>query len=311
MIYIENTGLNHVLNGMACKWNVITFQTGKLFPEEEDRDYDLCCNNQLVLADATGIANQNDVSGFMFKASAPTDTIALYLEKDEAQIAALNSSTYGTYYALGSIVFYPDQDLLSGYILNWSAVRTAHGIGNYRIRLDYTTYSGTTSSYSNNYILRTFSNEIADKTIRIESYMDGYMMRERINYKGLNFVDMIRVSGWFGNPEEKIEVTNDIFANQLLDKRVVVQRKVNQMDTYIIETLPLPKCIADRIRYYHFFGNTVYMSDYNILNYDYDLKRIRIYKDTAFDFKYTGTTRGVIIKGKLTEMVQDMQKTNC
>lgn len=313
MINFINYGADHVLNGMAFKWDLKTLIPGKLFPVEEDREYPLCCINQLVLADNTGIENQNDKSGFMFRVMSSSDTLEMYLEKNEVEMVHLNDNTYGTYYSIGSITFYTDQALLTGFILDWSKVLAgvSLGPGRYRVRVDYTTYTGTESTYSNNYILRTFSNDVADGTIRIESYMDGYMMRDRINYKGLNFVDMIRVRGWFGNPEEKIEVTNDIYANQGTEKRVVAQRKVNQLDVFMLETLPLPKCIADKIKYYHFFANTIYMSDYNILNYDYDLKRKRVYKDEAFTFKYTPTTRGIIIKGKLTEQIQDLQKTNC
>jgi hypothetical protein len=58
-------------------------------------------------------------------------------------------------------------------------------------------------------------------------------------------------------------------------------------------------------------GNTVYITDYNVLNYDYELQRKRIIKEEAFTFNYTKTTRGVIIKGRLSEQIQDLQKTNC
>jgi hypothetical protein len=311
MITITNTGLDHVLNGMCDKWDITTLQTTKLFPTEEDRDWDVCCIHQLVLADNTGTVHQNDVSGFMFQVAAATDTLDMYLDKNGVQVAQLNTSTLGTYYALGSIVYYSDQSLLTGYILEWSKVLAIHGIGNYQVRVVYNTFSGATTESSNIFTLRTFTASIANGTIRIESYMDGYIMKDRINYKGLNFPDMLRVRGFFGNPEEKIETTNDVYANYLGNKRVIVQRKVNQFDIYPFETLPVPKCVADKIRYYHFLGNTVYISDYNILNYDYNLQKKQVFKDEAFSFKYTGTTRGVIIKGKLNEAVQDLEKSNC
>jgi hypothetical protein len=311
MIEVTNNGIDHVLNGMADKFDLIQKQTVKLFPAEEDRDWDVCCHHQSVLADATGIAHQNDINGFMFQVGTPTDTLEMYLDKSGVQVAQLNSTTYGTYYALGSITYYTDQALLTGYILEWSKVLAAHGIGDYQVRVILNTFGGATTESSNIFNLRTYSTDKANGTIRIESYMDGYIMKDRINYKGLNFPDMLRVRGFFGNPEEKIETTNDVYANYSGNKRVVVQRKVNQYDLYPFETLPIPKCVTDKIRYYHFLGNTVYISDYNIFNYDYTLQKKQIFKDEAFTFKYTKTSRGVIIKGKLTEQVQDLQKTNC
>jgi hypothetical protein len=310
-IDIVNTGIDHVLNGMAIKYDWVQALISKIFPVTEDRDYSVCCAKQMVLADATGIANQNDVNGFLFKLSLATDTLDLFLEKDSVQIAQLNTATYGTPYALGSITYYTDQALLAGYSLEWSKVLSAHGAGNYRIRADYTTLGTPASYYSNDFILYTYSTSLANGTIRIESYMDGYIMRDDINYKGMNFVDMIRVRGWFGNPEEKLVTTNDIFANYSGEKRVVVQRKVNQVDEYMLEILPIPKCISDKIRYYHFLANTIYVSDYNYTNYDWGLQRIRVYKEEAFTFKYTKTTRGIVIRGKLTEQIQNLQKTNC
>jgi len=310
-IDILNTGLTHNLNGMCISFDLIRYNTATIIATEEDREYDLCCYNNIVLADNTGVANQNDVNSFMFLLAASTDTLNIFLEKDSVEVVQITDDTLGKFYELGSITYYPDQALLKGCIIYWANVLNTYGVGKYRLRFDYTTLGVANSFYSITYNLKTFSWEIANNTIRIESYMDGYLMKERINYKGLNFPDMIRVRGFFGNEDEKFEVTNDIYSNLLNEKRVVVQRKVNQFNIYNFETLPLPKCIADKIKYYHFFGNTIYVSDYNKLNYNWELERIRIYKDAAFDYKYTKTTRGVIIKGKLNEQIQDLQKTNC
>jgi hypothetical protein len=310
-VTILNTGLTHALQGMADKWDLNQLSSVVIFPVEEDRDYSLCCIKESVLADYSGTIWKNDVKGFMFQVAAPTDTLVMYLQKDTVDVATLNDNTYGTYYAIGGITYYTDQSLLTGYILEWSKVLALNGIGNYRIKIVYTTFSGSTTTYSNNFKLRVYSFENASGTVRIDSYMNGYLMRNRMNYKGLNFPNMIRVRGWFGNSEEKIETTNDIYANYINEKRLVVQRKVQQTDIFNLELHPLPKCIANDIRYYHFLANDIYITDYNILNYDYDLQRKRIYKDEAFVFKYTKTKRNIIIRGKLIEAINDNQKTNC
>lgn len=310
-VEIINTGITHNLNGFCVKFDLTQYINAIILPQEEDRELSLCGYNNLVLADNTGIINQNDVCSFMFKLAASTDTIRYYIEKNGVEIAEITDDSYGLLYTLGSITYYSDQSLLTGIVIYWANILSSYGIGKYQLRFDYTSLGTMTSYHSICYNLQTYSIARADGTIRIESYMDGYMMKERINYKGLNFPDMIRVNGFFGNDDEKFEITNDIFSNYDGEKRVVVQRKINQYTIYNFETRPLPKCIADKIKNYHFFGNTIYMSDYNKLNYNYELGRVRVYKDTAFDYKYTTTTRGVIIKGKINEQIQDKQKTNC
>src|ERR1035437_1499798 len=145
-IDIINTGLNHKLNGMAVKFDIVGYTPAIIFPDDEDRGLAICCAEQLVLADNTGIINQNDVNGFMFKLAASTDTLSMFLERNGEQVAQLNNNTYGTYYAAGSITFYSDQILLTGYKLEWSKVLAAFGTGRYSVRVDYTTFGGSSSS---------------------------------------------------------------------------------------------------------------------------------------------------------------------
>ena len=310
MITTENTGYEHYLKGFCCEAIANTKNIISIFPTEDERDFESCGYRNLVLADATEEANQNDVNSFLFKLASSSDTIVMTLQKDSVDVVALNDDTYGTYYALGSITYYDDQVLYAGYVLEWSKVLALHGIGNYRLKIEITSYGDSSTNYSICYLLHQFSNSLADKTIRIESKMNGYMLKSKMNYKGLNLPDMIRVDGYFGDAEEEQETVSDIFSSLNGQNRVVEQRKVNVIDIYNFETEMLPKCIADKIRYYHFLANEVYMSDYNSYNYDYDLKRIQVYKEDAFEFDYPKRNRSIIIKGKLKEKVQDNQKTN-
>ena len=155
MITYNNSGLDHLLNGMCDKFDILPMNNISIFPTDEDRGLDLCCVKQLVLADATGIDYQNDYNSFLFQLAISTDTLVMYLQKDNVTIATLNTSTYGTYYALASIVYYSDQSLLTGYILEWSKVLAAHGEGNYRVKVDYTSLGVTVNYYSNNFDLKT------------------------------------------------------------------------------------------------------------------------------------------------------------
>jgi len=313
-IITENTGKEHVLRGATAEAIASVLEPVVLFTEEDERGFDMCNYQNIVLADATGEENQNDINSFLFKLSNINDTLVLTLEKVGTiyDIVLDGSANLGTFYDKNTINYYDEQLLYTGYTLNWADVlaKANYGIGNYRIKAELTSFGSTTTSYSGCYTLREFSTAIADSTIRIESYMNGYMLRKGINYKGINLVDMIRVKGFFGDAEEEQTITNDLYASLSGEDRVVSQRKVNVLNIYNFETQMLPKCIADKIRYYHFFANEVYISDYNSDNYDYGIKRIKIYKEEAFEFEYPKISRKIIIKGKLKEQVQDNQKTN-
>ena len=312
MVTTENTGYIHNLKGFACECIANVKITVDLFPEVDDRDFEACSYQQLVLASTTDTdENKNDKTSHLFKMASTSDTIVMSLERNGVDVVpVLNDDTYGTYFALNSINYYSEQNVYAGYTIEWRKVLSAFGTGKYRLKVVTTSYGNTNTSYSVCYNLMNFSDSVADKTLRIESVMSGYMMRSAMNYKDINLVDMIRVEGFFGQSEEEFTITNDIFATSQGKNRVVEQRKVNNIDIYNFEIKPLLKCVADKIKNYHFFGNKIYMSDYNSTAYDYNLKRIQIYKDESFDFEYPVNSRKIAIKGKVKEQIQDQQKTN-
>ncbi len=311
MIIIRNSGNLMQLVGMTT--DLVATPMGKLqaLPITDDRDFKTCCYSNIVLTDGTGTGSlKNDISSFMFKCTTNSDTFTLQLFKDDTFLADLNDDNYGTFYDLGSIIYYLDQALMFGYTIDWTKVYNAEGEGNYKIVAVITSFGVDTTIASVNYKLMLYSQDNVEGTFRIYSKMNGYLMRTDMNYKGLNLPDMIRVPGFFGNATESLTITSDLFTTLNGDKRSVEVRKVNKIDIYQLYTLPLPKCIADSIINYHFLANEIYITDYNNINYDYSLNNIKVYKDEAFDFSYGMNNRLVIIRGKLKEAIQDNQKTN-
>ncbi len=311
-----NTGNEHYLAGMAIKQVAYKKNEIDIFPEEDNRGLELCCYDNLVLADNSGglsaeeILYRNDVNSFMFNFN-EGDTVVFKLVKNGSDIATLNDNTYGTYYALGSITEYSGQELMSGYELEWKEVLNLHGRGVYNFKIEVTSFGSSDTVTSINYYLEQYSQDRASQTIRIQSVMNGYMRRSRINYKGIQLIDMVRVRGIFKPDIPDYVITNDLYASLGENERVVQQRKVNQVDNYSFETFPLLKCIANKIINYHFFGNEVYVSDYNVFNYSYTLKNIRVHKAEEFEYEYFDNIRSVSISGSLKEDIQDNEKTNC
>jgi hypothetical protein len=306
-----NTGREHNLKGMAAKWDVSVLKDVVPFFEDTDKGFTDCCYQNLVFADSTGIETQNDINSFIFKVNRTTDVVTYKLYKGGVFLADITGTTYGTIYPVNSILYYEDQKFLAGLTIEWAKVYAAHGAGVYFIRATVTPVSGTaTVADTINYTLWLYSDEKADKSIRIESIMNGYMLRSGINYTGLQFVDMIRVRGFFGRFQPEIETTNDIFETLEGQKKVVKQRKVQRSDIYELETLPLPKCIMEKITDYHFFADTLMITDFNFNNYDYNLLKKRVYLHENFELIYTDTSRYAYLRAKVKEQIKDNQKLN-
>jgi len=308
-IVTQNTGTDAYLLGMATKQNVETMALLTLpFVIEDERDWDLrCCGENIVMASLTDSSlDKNDMTAFIFKMTRADDLFEIELYKDGVKIDDITDDSYGRYWNVGDITEYADQVLLCGIELDWNKVLAAHGIGNYYLNflinlIDYPSYV---------YRLYEFDIKKLNGYVKFESYMNGLLLRKRINYRDLNIRHTQRLKGVFGLVENEIETTNDMFTRNGSNNRELVQRKVNHIDIYTLETLPLLKCQSDDIFNYHFLANELYMSDYNAVNYSYDYIRKKVYIEDAPERKYSHSTREVIIVAKLKESIQDNEKRN-
>lgn len=310
-VITTNTGREHKLKGMAASWTVDVLRDIEPFYKDEAKEFSDCCYQNLVLADNTGIETQNDVNSFIFKVNRTSDVVTYKLYKNGSFVANITGTTYGVIYPVNTILYYEDQKFLAGLTIEWYKVLALHGAGVYYIQATITPLSGTpTVAETINFILWEYSDEKADKYIRIESIMNGYMLRTGINYTGLQLLDMIRVRGFFGRFQPEIETTNDIFETLEGEKKLVKQRKVKRTDIFELETLPLPKCIMERITEHHFFADTLKITDYNYNNYDYQLLQKRVYLHEDYEMIYSPTSRYAYLRAKVKEQIQDNQKIN-
>lgn len=308
-VVTANTGYDAYLLGMATHSVVGCVQLLQLpFLLEDSRDWAIrCCSKNIVTADLSDDdLDKNDTLALMFNLTEDDDVVAFELFKNNVKVADINNQTLGRYWDIGSITYYPDQDLMCGVELDWNAVLTAYGEGEYFIRstingMDYDTMPYTLIAYN---IFK------LDGTIKIESYMDGLILRKRMNYKGLNIRSTLRVKGCFGYIEKELTLENDLYSRYNANRRQLVQRKVNNVDIYNLELLPLHECMANEILDYHLFANEIYLSDYNANNYSYQYFRKMVFNEEAPELLYTKTSREVLIKAKLKEKIQDNEKRN-
>jgi len=268
-----------------------------------------CCYKSPVLADASDTVTwKNDVNGFIFKRNFPSETITLTLEKNGGVASGgldipLNSNSYGTFYDFGSVTNFPNY---KGYKLEWRNVLILNGEGVYRLRVDSVLLTGTTLAYSVSFELKAYSESRASGTFRIQSIMNGYLANPDFDYSGLNWVDGLRVEGFFGNRQPEYEDERIIFRN-----RQVKQVRSELINKYTCQTMHIPSCITDSIIEYHNFANVILFTDYNKRNHKNSYIQKEVVLDSIDSIDYKSVTNLAPLQITYKDYVQNYTKENC
>jgi len=309
-IISRNTGLSMKLKGMAT--DIVATPKNKLkgiVIEDTSEKYGAvsCCELNLVCADAnSNDLDKNDSTALFFELSTKNDSFSIDLWKDGVFATHLTNTDYGVLYLPNTINYYPNQNALCGFVIDWKKVLLAFGIGQYKcvINIEGENYN------SLKYDLRQWSDSIVEGYICVESYMNGYLLRPQMNFKGLNIRDCARFKGFFGLVQPENVVTKDLFTSNNGNSREVVTRKTIKVDVFQLFLKPIYECYADRLINYHLFGNEIYITDNNSNNYSYDYVRVKVVSEEAPKLTFLQANRKVIIEVRLKEAIQDNQKTN-
>jgi len=230
-----------------------------------------CCFELSVLADTSSSDEfKNDRNGFLFGfnkdlISSTVLKLEQFINGAWAEVATLNSNTYGTFYALN---FFENSlnETFTGYQLNWKDVLTVLGEGDYRVKCIATfSVGGVSNFYSYSYCLKQYTPNRADKTVRLEWYMNGKFGNvddKRPNDWGdLNWYNSYRLEGFFGFPSATYE---DEYVQYQNGQRLYV---VNEQEPeYTLLLKKLPQYIHDNIRMEVLQSDRLLISDYNSNN---------------------------------------------
>lgn len=227
-----------------------------------------CCSKLLVFAEQGAIDTNyfNDFKSLLYKRQAPTDTFVFKLLYCDGEVL-LNDNTLGTFYDFGDLEAYPDY---TGFNLSWNKVLNSGGlgIGTYQIKVEYS-IAGTTGEFiSCFYDLKIYDPFKADKTVRIETVMNGYVEQMDMNFNGLFWKDCIRIPATFGRMGIETEVDNIIYNNR--EKRHV---KISDNREYLFESELLDSCVTSHLVDYVFKADKILVSDFDLKNH------IQTYKD--------------------------------
>ena len=181
-----------------------------------------------------------------------------------------------------------------GYALNWGEVLEQYGAGIYRVKFSVAIRNGkgqTIGSFcfvSDCFHLRQFTCELAHGTFKVEKWITGkvgdpYEDNLLHDLCGINWYDSYRYNGFFGmskipNYEEiRYEYGQPSPGKQQSGRDEAFQR-------FEMEFNPVKKPILDRFSIFAMIGiGDLRVSDYNINNSDYRIKRVLFVKDSNWE----------------------------
>ena len=265
---------------------------------------DECCYQSPVLASTTSNDDwKNDINSFLFKRNFSSESITLTLQKNGVTDIPIVNDDYGIYYDFGSFGEYPNY---KGIQIQWQKVLTLQGEGVYRLKVESTFLTGTTTTYSIPFKLDAYTQAKANGTFRIQSVQNGFLRHINFDYSNINWTDGLRIRGFFGNRQTEYEQEFVLYANR--DSKQVRSELIN---TYVCQTMHIPDCITDAIIEYHNFANKLFFTDYNLNNH----KKTYVQKQVVFDsmdsIEYKDTTNFAPLQLNYKDFNQNFVKTNC
>lgn len=273
-IRLTDSSPQSVLSAMATK-----IQRKSLPNLSKKEVNDICyCNYECeysanVFAKVGGEDYQNDKSQFLFRRFIPADSVSIEIYKDGVKIDDLNDDTLGKFYN-----GFPDgnseQQLYVGYLLDWEKVYSLYGAGNYRVMAQLNIIGEQSTFESELFVLRGYSDEAADGTVRIDSTQNGNIMSSIFDFTDLNWYQSVRIRGRFFEEAEEFEKiiykTQNYRQEQIQDKII---------ENWTLEADMIPRNISEFLTKNAVLSNNFVVNDYNILN-EKILRGVEVYPES-------------------------------
>jgi hypothetical protein len=259
--------------------------------QPEDRGLIECCCAYDVYADLTSNDSwKNDVKGVYLKRSTSGDT-ATFKIKD------CNNNILTNY---GTVLSFPNDPLTKGFVYNWKQYLQTYGAGVYTISVDYSISGITGTLVFGAFNLQNYSLAKLDETIRLKSLFNSYSMEENIDFTGSNFVDTVRVAGYFGLMQPNVEVNN------LIDKgRKMVKTTREYLRSYELTCEPLTSCESPLILKHLLNEDGCFISDYNISNHSYLYNDFPVIVSGEINCEYPSNARLMRLKATFNDITKN------
>lgn len=234
-----------------------------------------CCSDFVwrVFGKASDTNNElvNDKNGFIwdfdFDVINPS-SVELELFKNNVYSDDLDDATFGTYYPYN---FFKNNDnrAFVGYQINWGKVLNVKGAGIYKVKLTATTIFGSAITlYSDSFCVKEYNESIADKTVRIEYYINGIIGdknndKKSTDYGTLNWYNSHRFDGYF--MYEKSRYTTDYVRYENGQDEKVIDEGYEE---FTLNLQPIPAFKHKILSVDILQADDVEITDYNSRNFD-------------------------------------------
>lgn len=227
-------------------------------------------------ASRTGDIYKNDRSAFLVDFPSWTQnnyltSCAFYIDKwvNGAWVsqAALNSSTYGTFYNFNT---WSQHKTYIGYLIYWNLVLNAFGEGTYRFRGTWGAVGRASQCFSSEpFCLLEWSCDRADRTVKVEStisYKIGSTTEQGklFDLCSIIWYDSIRFKGKFGYRTFEAEEKTIKY-----DTGKILLTRSEQKPIYTLKVGRVAMWFHNRFAVYFHMSDTMLVSDYNYNNPEY------------------------------------------
>ena len=279
-------------------------------PEPPDRGFVECCYSNLVFGDLTDTDSyKNDFSSVFFQRQTDTDTVTFQIVGVSTGVTALVDGTHGVLYPISATNTNPN---LTYFKVEWRKILSALGEDVYTIRMNVTIAGvGPTVIDSNSFILKPFSQQKADNTVRIDSKQDGNLEKIDVNFKNSGYETALRVQGYFGDAQDSVEQDNVVFSQKKGSRYFEDQITMRNDPDYVFQANNIPECISRELRKFILFSNEIFISDYNLNNHSYEYELLPVVLSEVSPYDYPIRGRGVNISMTFKDRSKDNRKTNC
>jgi hypothetical protein len=276
-------------------------------PTTEGSDICLCdlgCEYiENVFGKSSGDYWESDKNDFLLQKLVAVDTITFKLYKEDVLVATISDNTYGTFYDFGDL----NNALYTGFVIDWELVLVALGIGNYQVKADKVILGTASTFESQKFKLLTYTDYLADGTVRIESYQNGNIMSSQFDYTDIlagGWYQSFRIKGRLGSPSPKIKTDRILNEDYEL---VQVQDKITK--EWELETEQLPAFLVDKLIYDNTLSNQFLVTDYNIYNHEI-YRRVDLYATEIEKVNEPDRNRERSYKITLTDKLDNHIKRN-
>lgn len=251
-----------------------------------------------------GSSRTNDQTSFLYRLLTSTDTATIKLFKNDVEVAILSSNLYGTYYPLNSFTNLPEQELYTGYLINWQDVLQAFGVGEYVIKAEITQFGAPVTLESEIYKLCIYSDDIADGTVKLITYQNGNIESNPFDFTGMNWYQQIRFDGILWNKQSEY-ITDTYFTSN----RTITQIQDSIEHTYDLQVEFVSNSFSKFLIENNLLANQIFITDYNLTNtekYTNIPLAVREISDTTELYYYNGRSHVI----QFTDRVQNIRKRN-